>query len=174
MLLKLTDVCVQFAYSTANNVFPLPLKGARQTGSSGKLLYVTNRTSGCFRIRRPRHFAENRDVQISVPDIDMCTLFMCFICATRLDRKMSFRFSKSLWSTNIIFLCEENQSRFVSTFLYAIMWTDRDTIDGTATCYGLDAQWIESRWRRNFPDSYTPTMGPTHSPAQWQPGYYRK
>jgi len=41
----------------------------------------------------------------------MCTLFACIICATRLDRKVSFRFSKSLWSINITFLSGENQRR---------------------------------------------------------------
>jgi len=45
-------------------------------------------------------------------------------------------------------------------------YVDRDTVDGIAICYGLDALWIESRWRRTFPDSYTPTMGPTHPPIQ--------
>ena len=36
---------------------------------------------------------------------------------------------------------------------------------GTATRYGLDGAGIESRWRRDFPHTSRPALGPT------QPGY---
>jgi len=45
-------------------------------------------------------------------------------------------------------------------------YVGRDTIDDIATCYALDAQWIESPWRRDLPDSYTPAMVATHPPIQ--------
>jgi hypothetical protein len=42
--------------------------------------------------------------------------------------------------------------------------TDRDSVVGTATCYGLDSPGIESRWGQNFPQTSRPALGPTQSP----------
>ena len=53
-------------------------------------------------------------------------------------------------------------------------YVDRDTVDGIATYYGLDAQWIKSQWRRDLPDTHTPTMGTTHPPIQWQPELFHQ
>jgi len=39
-----------------------------------------------------------------------------------------------------------------------------------ATAYGLDGPGIESRWGRNFPHLFRPTLRPTQPPVQWVPG----
>ena len=41
------------------------------------------------------------------------------------------------------------------------------SVVGIATGYGLDGPGIESRWGRDFPHLFRPTLGPTHPPVQW-------
>jgi hypothetical protein len=50
---------------------------------------------------------------------------------------------------------------------------EQTTKVGIATPYGLDGPGIESRWGRNFPHVYRPTLGPTQSPSPWVPGLSR-
>jgi hypothetical protein len=45
-----------------------------------------------------------------------------------------------------------------------------DSSVGIATDYGLDGPGIESRWGRDFPHLYRPTLGSTQPPVQWVPG----
>jgi len=40
---------------------------------------------------------------------------------------------------------------------------------GIATRYGLDDPGIESRWRLDYPQPSTPTLGSTQLPIQWVP-----
>jgi len=43
------------------------------------------------------------------------------------------------------------------------------SVVGIATRYGLDGPEIESRWSRDFPHLFRPTLGPTQPPVQWVP-----
>jgi len=45
--------------------------------------------------------------------------------------------------------------------LFPCVWTGRVSSVGIATCYGLDGPCIESRWGRDFPHPYRPTLEPT-------------
>jgi hypothetical protein len=47
------------------------------------------------------------------------------------------------------------------------------SVVGIATAYGLDGPGIESRWGRDFPHLYRPTLRPTQPPVQWVPGLSR-
>ena len=49
----------------------------------------------------------------------------------------------------------------------------RDSSVGIATRYGLDGQGIESRWGRDFPHPFRPSLGSTKVPIQWVPGLSR-
>ena len=49
----------------------------------------------------------------------------------------------------------------------------RHSAVGIATRYGLDGPGIESRWGRDFPRPYRPTLGPTQPSVQWVPGLPR-
>jgi hypothetical protein len=42
-----------------------------------------------------------------------------------------------------------------------------DSSVGTATSYRLDGPGIECPWRRDFPHSYRPALGPIQPPIQW-------
>jgi len=44
---------------------------------------------------------------------------------------------------------------------------------GIAIGYGLDGPGVESRWRRDFPHLFRPTLGPIQPPVQWVPGLSR-
>ena len=46
-------------------------------------------------------------------------------------------------------------------------YVDRDSSVGIATRYGIDGPGIESRWKRDFPHSSRPALGPTQPPTQW-------
>ena len=48
--------------------------------------------------------------------------------------------------------------------------TDRDSVVGIATRYGLVGPGIESRWGRGFPHPSRPALRPTQPPVQWVPG----
>jgi hypothetical protein len=45
-----------------------------------------------------------------------------------------------------------------------------DNVVGTATRYGLEGSWIESRWGRDFSHLSTPAPRLTQSSVQWVPG----
>jgi hypothetical protein len=45
-----------------------------------------------------------------------------------------------------------------------IMLVGRDSVDGTATRYGLNGPGIESRWRRDFPHPSGAALGPIQTP----------
>jgi len=47
---------------------------------------------------------------------------------------------------------------------------DWDSVVGNAIRYGLDGSGIESQWRRDFPLTFTPDLGPTQPPVQWGTG----
>jgi len=49
----------------------------------------------------------------------------------------------------------------------------RDSSVFIATRYGLDGPTIESRWRRDFPHPFKPSLGSTQPSAQWVPGHSR-
>ena len=49
----------------------------------------------------------------------------------------------------------------------------RDSAVGIAIRYGLNGQGIESRWGRDFPHPFRPSLEPTQSPVQWVPGLSR-
>jgi hypothetical protein len=44
---------------------------------------------------------------------------------------------------------------------------------GIATGYGLDGSGMESRWGRDFPHLFRPSLGPNQPPVQWVPGLSR-
>jgi hypothetical protein len=44
---------------------------------------------------------------------------------------------------------------------------------GIVTDYGLDSPVIESRWGREFSDTYRPVLGPTQPPVEWVQGISR-
>jgi hypothetical protein len=49
----------------------------------------------------------------------------------------------------------------------------RDSLVGTATCYGLEGPGIESWCGRDFPHPFTPALWHTQPPIQWVPGLCR-
>ena len=53
------------------------------------------------------------------------------------------------------------------------MLLGRDNSVCIATRYGLDGQWIESRWGRNFLHPSRPALAPTQPPIQRVPGLSR-
>ena len=57
-------------------------------------------------------------------------------------------------------------------FVFYVCDTGRDSAVGVETRYRLDEQGIESRWRRDFPNSFRPALGPTQPPIQWVPGLF--
>jgi hypothetical protein len=48
----------------------------------------------------------------------------------------------------------------------------QESVAGIATRDGLDGPGIESRWGRDFPHLSRTALVPTHTPAQWIPGYF--
>ena len=46
----------------------------------------------------------------------------------------------------------------------------RDSSVGIATPYGMDGPGIKSRWDRDFPHPFGPTLGSTQPPILWVPG----
>ena len=53
---------------------------------------------------------------------------------------------------------------------YIICVMDRDSSVGITTRYELDGSGIEFRWRRDFPHTSKPALGPNQPPIQWVPG----
>ena len=45
-----------------------------------------------------------------------------------------------------------------------VLLLGQDCSVGTVTCYGLDGPWIESPWRRDFPQLSRPVLKPTQPP----------
>ena len=54
---------------------------------------------------------------------------------------------------------------------FHVSTTDRDSVVGIATRYGLDGPGIESRWGRDFSHLSRPALGLTQPPVQWVPGF---
>jgi hypothetical protein len=50
---------------------------------------------------------------------------------------------------------------------------DRDIEAVIAPCYGLDGPGVEYRWRRDFPHSFRPALGPNQNSVQWVLGLSR-
>jgi hypothetical protein len=48
-----------------------------------------------------------------------------------------------------------------------------DSVDGTATRYGLEGPGIECRWGRDFPHLSIPALGPNQPLVKWVPGLSR-
>jgi hypothetical protein len=46
-------------------------------------------------------------------------------------------------------------------YIYIYIYRGRDSSVGIVTCYGLDGPGIKSPWRRDFPHSPRPDLGPT-------------
>ena len=56
------------------------------------------------------------------------------------------------------------------TFTFTFTNVCQDSSVGIATRYGLDGPGIESRWGRDFPHLFRPTLGPIQPPIQRVPG----
>jgi hypothetical protein len=48
----------------------------------------------------------------------------------------------------------------------------QDSSVGTATRYGPDGPRIDAWWKRDFPHSSRPSLGPTQSLIQWLSGLF--
>jgi hypothetical protein len=66
-----------------------------------------------------------------------------------------------------------NKYRYTSLMSLTQENVGRDSAVGIATRYGMEGTGIKSRWGRDFPHLFRPTLGPTQPPLQWVPGLSR-
>jgi hypothetical protein len=100
---------------------------------------MTMYLSVCQQQRLPLEYSHTRIAALFVSDTSVC-------CATYVR----------LITVSDIFLA-----------LYLSNSVGRDSVDGTATGYGLGSPRIETRCGRDFSYPSRPALGPTQTPVQW-------